>query len=364
MCAMTSMANATGELSCSSRVPAGLTCAQLPPCTSESATRATRARGHSRASGVSCCVLLCVSLLDPRAAAVLPLHLELRRRACRASAAHGPVVPAIARELPADCSAYENAAGSVLASALVHWLELHARHRRAAAVVRLALLLLCPLIGASASPAGLERPPLFLAAAHGRKDVVELLLKADGVLVNQTTGNGRTPLHAATANGHEAIARLLLQAKGVDVNKAATDDGWTPLIAAANEGLSGLADSLLDAGADVGHISNAGRTAYDHAKESAGFDRAVLARLRPPPPVLPCPKDDAKEFLASLGLFAGCFDPEHDRCYCAACYEGPDLITNEGPEPYVVPRGWYRFGLKLPIRAQDPAQKFFEAWSA
>ena len=72
----------------------------------------------------------------------------------------------------------------------------------------------------------------------------------------------------------------------------------------------------------------------------------------------------AGEFLETLGIAEPYLDHEHDRCYCAACYDGPDVIDNEGPEPYVVPRGWYRFGVELPKRAQDPKQKFFETWGA
>ena len=57
----------------------------------------------------------------------------------------------------------------------------------------------------------------------------------------------------------------------------------------------------------------------------------------------------AREFLEQLQISKVYFDPEFDRCYCERCYKGswPDTIVEEGPTPYVVPRGWFRFGLAL-----------------
>lgn len=63
----------------------------------------------------------------------------------------------------------------------------------------------------------------------------------------------------------------------------------------------------------------------------------------------------AREFLDQLQISKVYFDPEFDRCYCERCYKGswPDTIEEEGPTPYVVPRGWFRFGLALQPRARD-----------
>ena len=64
-------------------------------------------------------------------------------------------------------------------------------------------------------------------------------------------------------------------------------------------------------------------------------------------------KQEAQRFLQTLGVHPQYLDPRHDRCYCTRCYksEWPDTISNEGPTKYVVPRGWYRFGLRVPSRA-------------
>jgi hypothetical protein len=85
----------------------------------------------------------------------------------------------------------------------------------------------------------------------------------------------------------------------------------------------------------------------------------------PPPPHPQCPLAVAQEFLARLELAEVFFDRKHDKCYCGICYkaEWPDVIKSDGPNPYVVPRGWVRFGLQLPPRALALGKKFFNEWS-
>ena len=76
-----------------------------------------------------------------------------------------------------------------------------------------------------------------------------------------------------------------------------------------------------------------------------------------------CPRAAGRALVATLGLAAAFFDSEHDRCYCGACYkaEWPDAET-DGPRPYVIPRGWARFGLKLHPRAEALGREFFRTW--
>jgi hypothetical protein len=71
----------------------------------------------------------------------------------------------------------------------------------------------------------------------------------------------------------------------------------------------------------------------------------------------------ARAFATSLGLDDAYFDTRHDRCYCPECYplENRDLVDGDGPTPYVIPRGWYGFGLAIPPRAK--AQDIFRSWS-
>jgi hypothetical protein len=77
-----------------------------------------------------------------------------------------------------------------------------------------------------------------------------------------------------------------------------------------------------------------------------------------------CPvQQRAAGFLATIGVAPEFLDAQHDRCYCSTCYPAAwqDTIGNEGPTPYVVPRGWVRFGLGVPPRAK--ARRVFEEWS-
>ena len=73
---------------------------------------------------------------------------------------------------------------------------------------------------------------------------------------------------------------------------------------------------------------------------------------------------DAEAFVDSLGIHSGYFDRQHDRCYCLECCPAawPDKITNQGPTPYVIPRGWVRIGL-ADNRLLDRTLKVFAEWS-
>lgn len=100
--------------------------------------------------------------------------------------------------------------------------------------------------------------PLHWVAAGddtgGRQESVALLLLDRGANVNARSLRLRTPLQAAvmyTRTGNDATAtiRLLLD-KGALVNAFDTE-GWTPLHEAAYYGKSGVAQILLDHGADI-----------------------------------------------------------------------------------------------------------------
>ena len=82
------------------------------------------------------------------------------------------------------------------------------------------------------------------------------------------------------------------------------------------------------------------------------------------PVVSTCPKHYAKEFLDSLKLFDGRFNRDQDKCYCSECYTSNSVLHTEGPHPYIIPRGWVRFGLNVQGRPQveDPEERFFETW--
>ena len=65
---------------------------------------------------------------------------------------------------------------------------------------------------------------------------------------------------------------------------------------------------------------------------------------------------EAAAFLGTVGLGdlkAKLTGGKGDRCYCEECYKAswPDTIQSDGPTPYVIPRGWFRFATSLDAAA-------------
>lgn len=92
-----------------------------------------------------------------------------------------------------------------------------------------------------------ELPPLVQAAYRGQDHVVRGLLH-EGVDPNQADDSGWTALHAAASKNHLYTVRQLLRAGAIA--DARTEDGFTPLLNAAQAGMDVIA-ALLDAGADA-----------------------------------------------------------------------------------------------------------------
>eukprot|EP00397_Hematodinium_sp_SG-2012_P028372 GEMP01029865.1.p1 GENE.GEMP01029865.1~~GEMP01029865.1.p1 ORF type:complete len:515 (+),score=98.77 GEMP01029865.1:84-1628(+) len=137
--------------------------------------------------------------------------------------------------------------------------------------------------------------PLFFSAVEGRKEVVELLLRAgvnvnhgssypylpmivgstEGWLANgcvtdeavlmfpshtndENTKNGYTALHGAARRGHHEVVGVLLSARA-HVNQA-TDNGDTALLMASRHADKNSVNALLSAGACVNHANTDGET--------------------------------------------------------------------------------------------------------
>jgi cytohesin len=119
--------------------------------------------------------------------------------------------------------------------------------------------------------------PLFVAAANGHKDVVELLL-ASGADANARDSNGATPLQSAALSGHADVVGLLL-AKGA-VADAKTKDGTTPLCNAAEKGHKDVVELLLSKGADANAKDNNDFTPLHCAVDSGHADVVGLLLAR------------------------------------------------------------------------------------
>jgi len=69
---------------------------------------------------------------------------------------------------------------------------------------------------------------LYIAAKHGKDDIVVELLKQDGIRVNMMCENV-TPLHVATGQGHINVVKHLLDAGAAQIGTHSLHPGITPL---------------------------------------------------------------------------------------------------------------------------------------
>jgi len=120
---------------------------------------------------------------------------------------------------------------------------------------------------------------LMLAALHGYKHLVELMLEREA----EVNKPGWTPLHyAATFTGPqspEIVALLLDHAAYID---AESPNGSTPLMMAARYGNAKSVAVLLDGGADPGLRNTKGLSAIDFANSVSRADVAetIAAAIR------------------------------------------------------------------------------------
>jgi ankyrin repeat protein len=83
-------------------------------------------------------------------------------------------------------------------------------------------------------------PPL-----NGHVGVVRQLLALDNVHPNTKDEDGWTPLMIAADKGHESVVRLLLQQQDVNPNSK-DENGWTPMMIAAYNGHKPVVRLLQD----------------------------------------------------------------------------------------------------------------------
>lgn len=96
--------------------------------------------------------------------------------------------------------------------------------------------------------------PLFFALKHNHLEVVDALLIATGINVNQVCSmDDSTPLLIAAQNGRLEVVQKLLKVEGIQVNQA-NNNGTTPLFAAAINGQLGVVDELLKAKAKLDKV--------------------------------------------------------------------------------------------------------------
>ncbi|XP_049484527.1 ankyrin repeat and SAM domain-containing protein 6 [Panthera uncia] len=136
---------------------------------------------------------------------------------------------------------------------------------------------------------------LTVASRGGHLGVVKLLLEA-GAFVDHHSSSGEqsgdstdelldiTALMAAIQHGHEAVVRLLME-WGADPNHVARTVGWSPLMLSALTGRLGMAQQLVEKGANPDYLSVLEKTAFEVALDCKHRDLAdyldPLTTVRP-----------------------------------------------------------------------------------
>ncbi|KAI9042984.1 ankyrin repeat protein [Aspergillus affinis] len=145
-------------------------------------------------------------------------------------------------------------------------------------VVNLLLKTTCHVDGAMGQDE-LGRTPLHWACATGKRRFAELLLtRPNGLIVdvNAIESRNKTALHLAVAHGREDIVQLLLRHRA-DIGSR-SDGGWTALHYACDKGFEELVRMLLHAGAKINSQLLNGVTAL-HLAAQAGHTEIVKCLL-------------------------------------------------------------------------------------
>ncbi|KAH6685913.1 ankyrin [Plectosphaerella plurivora] len=123
-------------------------------------------------------------------------------------------------------------------------------------------------------PTGADRAGTILVGmcAHEFFSEAKLLIQA-GANTNHLPPDGRGPMYwAAICNNNNLMAFMLQH--GADITYQRPGDGVTPLMIAASQGNSAIAETLLKAGADPSVRNKEGKTALDRAR-AAGHSNLV-----------------------------------------------------------------------------------------
>jgi ankyrin repeat protein len=171
--------------------------------------------------------------------------------------------------------------------------------------------------------------PLMFAAKHGLLTVLQALMNK-GADVNIAEINGWTPLMIAAEKGLLAITQALLSAPAIDIN-AIKPDGVTALIIAASNGKDDVVKALINKGANVNLADNNGWTPLMFAAEK-GHLTTIQALLSAPGINI-----DAKKSDGGTALYLAASNGKDDVVKALIKQSADvDITDNHGQTPMMV----------------------------
>ncbi|KAK0738811.1 ankyrin repeat-containing domain protein [Schizothecium vesticola] len=120
-----------------------------------------------------------------------------------------------------------------------------------------------------------EVSPFLLACESGEVELVNLFLDR-GVDAHMVSKNGKSALHFAAHGGHVAIGRVLIK-EGCDVDAREEEEGWPPMMIAAQEGHLSFVDLLMENNANIDAEKEGGATSLWVAAQQGHSD--IVKRL-------------------------------------------------------------------------------------
>lgn len=188
----------------------------------------------------------------------------------------------------------------------------------------------------------LGRTPLHWACATGKIWLVGMFLSAsssssgshgngmvdkdrhqgdlDTDLINARESRGKTALHLAAAHGRDDVVQLLLSDKHADI-EARSDGGWTPLHNASDQGSLTTVDALLQAGAQVNAQLLNGITPLHLAAQAGHY--AVVERLLREPDI----KQRLRDNFGSTAFLRAAQFRRKDVAFLLAPFNNADALT-------------------------------------
>ncbi|TFK17895.1 ankyrin, partial [Coprinopsis marcescibilis] len=139
-------------------------------------------------------------------------------------------------------------------------------HRRAGLVKAMLLRGDFDVNGAATELYGRSHTPLTLGSTTGQRDIVQLLLEAEGIDVNGAGLDGETAVMLAARGGHDDILKMLLKTKGIDVISLDEKGSLNSLMRAACSAKSEAVATVLKHGTfDINARDDSGTSALAHS---------------------------------------------------------------------------------------------------